>query len=148
MEKINFINNQAPALSATNLNQLQTNIENAINSVVESGTNSNGSWIKFSDGTMICRATKELSNVAITNNINNGSFYCSEELTPFNNFPKDFIEVPYSCTINSFSSSGYGSWILKKYPPSLSNINSFIIAGTWSTTQNFVVSYIATGRWK
>ena len=28
MEKINFINNQAPALNATNLNQLQTNIEN------------------------------------------------------------------------------------------------------------------------
>ena len=30
MEKINFINNQAPALNATNLNQLQTNVENAI----------------------------------------------------------------------------------------------------------------------
>ena len=30
MEKINFINNQAPALNATNLNQLQTNIENGI----------------------------------------------------------------------------------------------------------------------
>lgn len=28
MEKINFINNQLPALNATNLNQLQTNIEN------------------------------------------------------------------------------------------------------------------------
>lgn len=30
MEKINFKNGQAPALNATNLNQLQTNIENAI----------------------------------------------------------------------------------------------------------------------
>ena len=31
MEKINFINNQAPAINETNLNQLQTNVENAIN---------------------------------------------------------------------------------------------------------------------
>lgn len=30
MEKINFVNNQAPALNATNLNQMQINIENAI----------------------------------------------------------------------------------------------------------------------
>jgi hypothetical protein len=31
MERINFVNNQEPALNAANLNQLQTNIENAIN---------------------------------------------------------------------------------------------------------------------
>lgn len=31
MDKINFKNNQEPALNETNLNQLQTNIENAIN---------------------------------------------------------------------------------------------------------------------
>lgn len=31
MQKINFVNNQAPALNADNLNQLQTNVENAIN---------------------------------------------------------------------------------------------------------------------
>lgn len=30
MERINFVNNQAPALNATNLNQMQDNIENAI----------------------------------------------------------------------------------------------------------------------
>lgn len=31
MDKINFVNNQAPALNATNLNQLQTNVENFVN---------------------------------------------------------------------------------------------------------------------
>ena len=30
MQKINFVNDQAPALNSTNLNQLQTNVENAI----------------------------------------------------------------------------------------------------------------------
>lgn len=29
MDKINFVNNSAPALSAENLNQIQTNIDNA-----------------------------------------------------------------------------------------------------------------------
>lgn len=33
MEKINFINNQQPALNATNLNQLQDNVEDAISQV-------------------------------------------------------------------------------------------------------------------
>ena len=31
MEKINFVNNQEPAINDTNLNQMQTNIENDIN---------------------------------------------------------------------------------------------------------------------
>lgn len=33
MDKINFQNKKLPALNATNLNQLQTNVENAINSL-------------------------------------------------------------------------------------------------------------------
>lgn len=33
MEKINFVNGQAPAINGTNLNQLQTNVETAINGV-------------------------------------------------------------------------------------------------------------------
>lgn len=33
MEKINFVNKQAPAINGVNLNQLQTNIENAINEI-------------------------------------------------------------------------------------------------------------------
>ena len=31
MEKINFVNGKEPAINGTNLNQLQTNVENAIN---------------------------------------------------------------------------------------------------------------------
>lgn len=42
MEKINFVNGSAPALNATNLNQMQTNLENAITEMqtnVESAIN-------------------------------------------------------------------------------------------------------------
>lgn len=38
MEKITFVNGQAPALNATNLNQLQENVEDAIEAVITSGT--------------------------------------------------------------------------------------------------------------
>ena len=47
MEKINFVNGQSPYISATNLNNLQVNVENAIN---KNATYSNneieiGTWI-------------------------------------------------------------------------------------------------------
>ena len=35
--------------------------------VVESGSNTNGRWIKYSDGTMICWQRQEFNNVQITN---------------------------------------------------------------------------------
>lgn len=46
MEKITFVNNSEPYLSAENLNQLQTNIENAINEK----TNLNFKFLKTSSG--------------------------------------------------------------------------------------------------
>jgi hypothetical protein len=39
MEKINFKNGQSPALNATNLNKMQTNIENEINLIVVNAIN-------------------------------------------------------------------------------------------------------------
>ena len=47
MKKINFINNQAPAINASNLNQLQTNIENAIEEkfIYSTGEKRIGTWM-------------------------------------------------------------------------------------------------------
>lgn len=47
MDKINFINSQAPALNGANLNQLQTNIENAINEV-KNENNHKGDFLNVS----------------------------------------------------------------------------------------------------
>ena len=46
--------------------------------IVDSGSNSNGSWIKWADGTMICSNTVQYTNVAITTVW--GSFYESSNL--------------------------------------------------------------------
>lgn len=58
MTKINFVDNQAPALSAANLNQLQTNIENVI-MPIGAGCDYYGSNLPtnflWADGTAISR---------------------------------------------------------------------------------------------
>ena len=51
MNKINFVNNSEPALSAETLNQMQDNMEEA--TTIETITNENGTAIKYPDGTMI-----------------------------------------------------------------------------------------------
>ena len=38
MIKIVFVNDSTPALNATNLNQLQDNVEDAIDNVIQAGT--------------------------------------------------------------------------------------------------------------
>ena len=63
---------------------------NYINGIVESGSNTNGSWTKWADGTMIINKT-----VLGTANITNawGSLYVSNEIN-LGNFPVAFIEMP------------------------------------------------------
>lgn len=60
MTKINFVDNQAPALSAANLNQLQTNIENVI-MPIGAGCDYYGSNLPtnflWADGSAISRTT-------------------------------------------------------------------------------------------
>lgn len=63
---------------------------NYINGIVESGSNTNGSWTKWVDGTMIINKT-----VLGTANITNawGSLYISADIN-LGNFPVAFIETP------------------------------------------------------
>ena len=53
MDKINFVNGTVPALNATNLNQMQTNIENAIEQEIITGQEcATNEWI---DGKRVYR---------------------------------------------------------------------------------------------
>ena len=142
MEKINFINNQAPALNATNLNQLQTNIENAINSVVESGSNNNGSWIKYSDGTMICWRQETVTDQAI--NKEYGSLY---QGTRQYTFPVPFVgNVNAKCTIFQYgTSASWGTaYSISNTQVALRGFDAFSRAAGEKCT----IGYIAIGKWK
>ena len=112
LTKIGFNNGSQPGINDTNLNQMQTNIQTAISTletnidteigkIIESGSNTNGSYIKFSDGTMICRKYINFGQKAITNPW--ASFYESERMT-IGNYPEPFIEIPqiFIMPLNTF----------------------------------------------
>lgn len=78
MKKINFINNQAPALNSINLNQLQDNVEYAINEntdLINKTDNKHnysteeqviGTWI---DGKPLYRKTIKIENVTASSHV-------------------------------------------------------------------------------
>ena len=114
---------------------------NYINSIVESGSNENGSWIKWADGTMICHKRQAFNNVAITTAW--GTLYESAKLElgdlpqPFvGNYP-DFFIMPWQ----SF-------FVERAYIASLTSWGEFWAVRPNSTTINIIVSCFAIGRWK
>lgn len=122
-----------------------------INGIVESGSNDNGNWIKFIDGTMICTATKLFENVNVTNSW--GSLYETEDLT-LGNFPQSFISTPtgINCVmINNSNSSKKGSAGFIEYivqTTASSWGKTAIVKPVSSTAANISLSLIAIGKWK
>ena len=67
-----------------------TDYDTAWSTIIESGSNYNGSWIKYSDGTMICYKSTGEIDMNITTSW--GSLY--EGNISVGNFPAEFIETP------------------------------------------------------
>ena len=80
MALIEFENNSAPYINADNLNNNFTECNN----IVESGSNANGKYVKYSDGTMICY------NEVIMDTKNSDYLYQYKEWT----FPQAFYSSP------------------------------------------------------
>ena len=109
--------------------------------IVESGSNANGSYIKFSDGTMIQRGKGECpANVGYA------------DIT----FPIPFIDANYTMTANHKYSgeSGYGgSAQLRNItnPQNSTNSTAFIYSYLYDASiasYKRRVQYIAIGKWK
>ena len=155
MEKITFedLPSTNTPINSTNLNAIQTNAENAINSVVESGSGTNGYWIKYRDGTMICTATKKTTSIGMT--ISSGSLYISSVFQPFNNFPQTFTSLT-SCDIFLVSQDVTSSpvWVVKNNStgPSTTNAGNCILMSAVNISSfanyGYTLGYIAIGRWK
>lgn len=139
-------NNDSAIGNLANLNTpVKDNLVNAINStVVESGSNSNGSYIKYSDGTMIC--TKKVTGQAkITATW--GNLYDTGD-NPFDlgNWAIPFIDVPI-VSINFYG--GNGQWV-EGFQTSTTkeNVGKISIASATSKTANAYYNVIGIGRWK
>lgn len=70
--------------------------------IIDSGSNENGSWVKWADGTMIC--TKRVSFVSKFN-MAWGAFYETPTLIPIGSFAKTFIDVPIISITSSIGST-------------------------------------------
>ena len=117
----------------------------AINSVVESGSNSNGSWIKYADGTMIVNQSISYSNLSC--NSPWGTLYTTGGLT-IPNFPVSFIKLPtvtYSWIVNE-----YNCWI-STHDGQKKTVNHAcgvqLVRPTTGTISG-TLDIIAIGRWK
>ena len=141
---VNLIDSNDIEVSQTG-SDIQLNLTNPI----ESGSNANGSYIKYGDGTMICWNRESVSNIQVATQ--DGGIYKSADIT-LKNFPVEFNEIP----VVQFCFSG-NSWTILGLGRSASDTTTktnpgkvFLFRGT-STTTGVVGLYIHTlaiGRWK
>lgn len=112
-----------------------------IEQMIESGSNSNGNYIKYSDGTMICyhQIQKNISNISISD----GIYYAQQVFT----YPQPFIEIPNVSHFCAQTTGIYWSG-LGNNGVSDSKVAVRILKMSEFTNVNITVGYIAIGRWK
>lgn len=146
MTKINFTNlpDTSTPLNATNMNALQTNVENAIGEIVESGTNTNGSYVKYSNGTMICH-----KQVSINANITAswGTLYdTGNQDIDLGNYAQPFVgNVPQ---VSITMASANGCWLEGCTNRTLTSYGKIVLASATSKTASVAYDLIAIGKWK
>lgn len=116
-----------------------------LSNVVESGSNSNGSYIKYSDGTMICYKTVE-GTAQITEQYY-GYFYHTPDGKYFNlgDYAMPFIERPI-CNITF--RGGNAQWICAIQNQSATHAGDLHILSVTSKTAGAYYDVIAIGKWK
>lgn len=140
MVKIQFQDNVTKA-NANTFNTMQDNIEDAIDGIIESGSNANGNYVKYIDGTMICWKTTNFPNLAITGSFQGVYYANSGDI----NFPQTFYSVPVVNVLTSIGGGGfaiYGGTSL-----TTQKFNGFFWK-TQSTTMDVICHWVAYGRWK
>lgn len=142
-------NNDTNKLDKTSVKTIKTTSDsdiyscNYVNGIIESGSNDNGKWIKFNDGTMIC--SNRISVVAAINSAY-GTLYRSDAVN-IPDFPVEFIEKPsysFSCD------STYSAFVVNWSATTKTNTGMIILVriGSSTPTVDFNISYIAIGKWK
>ena len=107
-----------------------------------SGSNENGNWIKFPDGTMICWGVKSYGSLSFSNSW--GSVYDTPKFN-LGNFPQSFAVAP---TVTLQCCSGATCWPESIIPTVSSIGETWLMRPTSGTYDNVRLFYIAIGRWK
>ena len=118
-------------LKSENIEYNNDTLKNTLDKIIESGSNSNGSWIKYSDGTLIQYGLL-VKNLNITNISSQVDWYYSDGYVV--EFPANFANM----TMNVYSITDYATNLCKF---NLSSKNS-------TTVENHTFRWFAIGRWK
>lgn len=109
--------------------------------IYDSGSNSNGNWIKYADGTMICYKRQTFNNVAIATAW--GTLYESTKLE-LGDFPQPFVgDYP-----DFFIMPWQSFFVERAYIASLTSWGEFWAVRPNTRTMDVIVSCFAIGRWK
>ena len=116
-----------------------------INGIVESGSNENGNWIKYNDGTMIC--TKKHTGTANVN-VALGSVFYNGYYAMAGDLPQNFIEAPYYYATNV--ESEWEIWGLQTKPVTATNWATRVdlMSATSQSDKPITITMIAIGKWK
>ena len=131
-----------------NLSDLTTPIVSslvgAINSVVESGSNANGNWVKFADGTMIC--TKKVTGQAKITATWGNLYDTGDNPLDLGNWAIPFIDIP---TTSVNFTGGNGQWVEGfSKTPTKESVGKITIASATSKIANSYYDVIGIGKWK
>lgn len=110
--------------------------------ILQSGTNANGYWVKYADGTLVCTGERYLGGQ--TSAAAGGIFYAG----PFSgfNFPHPFVGSP-KVTINIVSPSGLRWASNGSALPTATSSGAFFVLGPAASIDYPTATYTAIGRW-
>jgi len=148
--KTNWVDDVTP-LSATNMNNIEDGLaehkaELASKHIRETGSNVNGSYIKFDDGTMIC-----FGKVQNSGNISTarGALYIGGSQSWV--FPSAFVSLPITSAMPFWDRASFFFGFCCPEGPASTSIFDFCFANTDTVTTNTTLIYaqlISIGRWK
>lgn len=137
------LNDKANSSDVYNKSQIDTAL--SAKAEIESGSNANGNYIKYSDGTMIC--TKKVSfEVAQSDWVAWGSLYESPSKS-LGNFSQAFVGNIPVINVTNVGNAAFIERILNVSLTSCGTTN-MVRPSVPGTTQSYEIQIIAVGRWK
>lgn len=117
--------------------------------IIESGSNSNGSWIKFSDGTMICYHKMQGNTFNCTTN-EAGTFYYQDTNNSAENhkewhYPQQFIDdnITVLCSVGSSAYTMASVGYIQR-----SRTIGYCVLPYYVSNIKFTWNFLAIGKWK
>lgn len=138
-------NRHAFDVYASSTNENFQGINLALAQIVQQGSNANGNYVRYSDGTQICY--KKINITGVTIDKAWGSLYESAASVNFGTWPIIFLDVPVVNIIPS--NNGAACFLESLAGKTTSNVGaSFLARPNVATTVNLSFDVIGIGRWK